>query len=91
VIIALGRNFDPAFAMVLISLARRSGRSDCMVEGQGMRISESWRRFTQAEGGATAIEYSLIAAFVGLAIIAGTRAIGTSLSDIFPRVANNLS
>jgi pilus assembly protein Flp/PilA len=54
-------------------------------------MSRVWRSFIRDSKGATAIEYSLIAAFVGLAIIAGSRAIGTALSDIFPRVANNLS
>jgi pilus assembly protein Flp/PilA len=43
------------------------------------------------ENGATAIEYSLIAAFVGLVIITGVRSIGTNLSSIFPQVSGNLS
>lgn len=44
-------------------------------------------RFTQCflrdESGATAIEYGMIASFIGLAIIAGAQAIGFELQSIF--------
>jgi pilus assembly protein Flp/PilA len=47
--------------------------------------------FLSDESGATALEYALIASFVFLAIIAGVRSVGTSLSTIFPKVTGNLS
>lgn len=40
-------------------------------------------RFAQDESGATAIEYGLIAALIGVAIIAGAQAIGTNLDTLF--------
>ncbi len=43
------------------------------------------------ESGATAIEYGLIAALVGVAIIAGVQALGTGLSATFAKVAGNLT
>ena len=41
------------------------------------------KRFFRNEGGATAIEYALIASFVFLAIVAAIIPIGTSLSNVF--------
>jgi pilus assembly protein Flp/PilA len=46
-------------------------------------------RFAKNESGATAIEYGLIAVLVGVAIIAGASALGSSLSNTFDGVANN--
>lgn len=40
-------------------------------------------RFAQDESGATAIEYGLIAALIGVAIIAGAQAVGTNLNGLF--------
>lgn len=54
-------------------------------------MRQSWQSFVQDVNGATAIEYSLIAALIGLAIIAGSRSIGTSLATIFPKVSSNLA
>jgi pilus assembly protein Flp/PilA len=48
------------------------------------------KRLCADDSGATALEYSLIATFVFLVIIASLRAIGTNLSSVFARVANNL-
>ena len=47
--------------------------------------------FIRDESGATAIEYGLIASLIGVAIIAGVRALGTKLSGTFDQVAGNLS
>ncbi|QGM98719.1 Flp family type IVb pilin [Methylocystis parvus] len=49
------------------------------------------QKFWADESGATAIEYSLLAVFLGLAVIAGARAVGTTLSGIFPKISSNLS
>ena len=43
------------------------------------------------DSGATAIEYGLIAALIGVAIIAGVRALGTKLSGTFAAVSGNLT
>ena len=43
--------------------------------------------FLAAEGGATAIEYALICAFVALVIITGVTSVGLALSDVFNGVA----
>ena len=41
------------------------------------------RHFLNACGGATAVEYGLIAALLGLAIIAGATLIGQSVNNMF--------
>jgi len=51
------------------------------------RLSEFWRR----EDGATAIEYGLIATFIGLAAITAFANAGTRLRGPFNDVANNLT
>lgn len=48
-------------------------------------------RFVKDESGATAIEYGLIASLIGVAIIAGVRALGTGLSATFASVSGNLA
>lgn len=49
-----------------------------------------FQKFARDESGATAIEYGLIAALVGIAIIAGVRALGTSLDNTFSSVSSTL-
>jgi len=48
-------------------------------------------RFKSDEEGATAIEYGLIAALIAVAIIAGVRAVGTTLSGTFDTIDKGLS
>ena len=48
-------------------------------------------RFVKNESGATAIEYGLIAALVGIAIIVGATALGTALNSTFNEVADELN
>jgi pilus assembly protein Flp/PilA len=48
------------------------------------------RRVLRDEGGATAIEYGLIAALIAVAAIAAFRLVGTNLSSIFNTVATDL-
>jgi pilus assembly protein Flp/PilA len=43
------------------------------------------------KGGATAIEYGLIAALIAVAIITGVTAVGTQLSTVFNTVKTDLS
>lgn len=47
-------------------------------------------KFAKCESGATAIEYGLIAALIGVAIIGAVRAVGTEISDTFGRVETGL-
>ena len=49
------------------------------------------RRFLQCESGATAIEYSLIASLIGVAIIVGAAALGTSLNSLFNSVSSSVT
>jgi len=48
-------------------------------------------RFMKDESGATAIEYGLIAAIVGVGIIASLNVLQTGLDGIFSHVGNTLS
>ena len=45
-------------------------------------------RFVRDDGGATAIEYGLIAGLVAIAIIAAMSAFGVSVQNLFGRVQN---
>lgn len=53
-------------------------------------MSKILARFSKDESGATAIEYGLIAALIGVAIIAAVSAVGTDLSELFGRVSTKL-
>jgi len=48
------------------------------------------RRFSSNESGATAIEYGLIASLVGVAIIVGAGALGTSLNNTFKTLSSKM-
>ncbi len=48
-------------------------------------------RFVKDESGATAIEYSLIAALIGVAVISAVKMLGTTLSAKFSNISNNLT
>jgi pilus assembly protein Flp/PilA len=49
------------------------------------------KRFLKNEDGATAIEYGLIAALIGVAIITAVGMVGDSLDEVFTQVATDLS
>ena len=48
------------------------------------------REFLRAEGGATAIEYALIAGCISIAILLGVTGIGTKLNSTFTSVQTGL-
>lgn len=48
------------------------------------------RSFLSDEGGATAIEYGLIAGLIGVVIITAVTSVGTAISGKFNSVANAL-
>jgi pilus assembly protein Flp/PilA len=47
-------------------------------------------RFVKDESGATAIEYALIAAFIGVAITAAVTALGDKIKQKFTDIKDNL-
>ena len=49
------------------------------------------KRFLKNEDGATAIEYGLIAALIGVAIIVAVTAVGTELQNTFTDVSTGLA
>lgn len=51
----------------------------------------SLKRFLKDEGGATAIEYGLIAALVAVVIIGAVTALGTSISGKFTEISTAIS
>jgi pilus assembly protein Flp/PilA len=48
------------------------------------------KRFAQDESGATAIEYSLIAALIGVVIIGGATYLGTTISAKFSSIGDTI-
>ena len=48
------------------------------------------KRFSNDESGATAIEYSLLAAIMGIGIIVAVRALETEVSAVFQTTADTL-
>jgi len=48
-------------------------------------------RYINDESGATAIEYGLIAALIGVAIIVGARQLGTAMNTKFNEVATEVA
>ena len=53
-------------------------------------MSKLFASFAKDESGATAIEYGLIAALVGVAIIGAVTTLGSKLSSTFSNVSNKL-
>jgi len=54
-------------------------------------MKRALRTYWENESGATAIEYGLLAALLGIVIVAGVRTIGTKLSAAFNGIQGNLS
>lgn len=48
------------------------------------------RRFAHCQSGATAIEYSLIAAFIGIVLVAVLQNVGTEVTNTFSDVDTGL-
>lgn len=53
-------------------------------------MTTSFKIFAKDESGATAIEYGLIAALVGVVIISGLTLLGTELDALFTGVAGEV-
>jgi len=54
-------------------------------------MSKFFSRFIRNESGATAVEYGLIAALIGVVIIAGATALGTALNQKFSDIGSTVS
>lgn len=54
-------------------------------------MTKFFSRFARNESGATAVEYGLIAALIGVVIIAGAGALGTALNQKFTDVGTTVS
>jgi len=54
-------------------------------------MTKFFSRFACSESGATAVEYGLIAALIGVVIIAGAGALGTALNQKFTDVGATVS
>jgi pilus assembly protein Flp/PilA len=54
-------------------------------------MSKFFSRFARNESGATAVEYGLIAALIGVVIIAGAGALGTALNDKFTTIGTTVT
>ena len=55
-----------------------------------MLVKTMLTKILKNDGGATAIEYGLIAALIAVAAIAAFQLVGTNLSTIFNTIATNL-
>ena len=54
------------------------------------KLAQASKKFWRDESGVTAIEYGLIAALVGLAIIVGATALGGKLNTLFSNIGETL-
>ncbi|MEI9891607.1 MAG: Flp family type IVb pilin [Caulobacteraceae bacterium] len=54
-------------------------------------MTKFFSRFARNESGATAVEYGLIAALIGVVIIAGAGALGTALNDKFNTIGTTVT
>ena len=54
-------------------------------------MTKFFARFARNESGATAVEYGLIAALIGVVIIAGATALGTALNTKFTNIGSSVT
>jgi pilus assembly protein Flp/PilA len=54
-------------------------------------MTKFFSRFARNESGATAVEYGLIAALIGVVIITGATALGKSLNDKFTSIGSTVA
>lgn len=54
-------------------------------------MMQAINRFLKNNTGATAIEYGLIAALIGTAIIVAVTTVGTNLSSTFTKIGTNVA
>ena len=61
-----------------------------IMENEAENMKALVLKFWNDESGATAIEYCLIAAGIGLAIIAAVNSLGSALSKVFTSISTSL-
>lgn len=72
--------------------AMNRGLAICDLKKLGDAVMKSFfARFAQDESGVTAIEYGLIAALIGVAVIVTAGQVGTDLSALFTKVSAQLT
>jgi pilus assembly protein Flp/PilA len=69
------------------SARRRQGANS---EQQERWMTTMFRRLLDDEGGATAIEYALLAALISVAVIAAMQTVATQLNTVFSEVSTSL-
>ena len=73
-------------------MAHSSDEPSNVLEGRlEPNMKTVFSRFLKDESGATAIEYSLIAALIGVAVISAVKMLGTTLSAKFSGISGNLT
>lgn len=50
----------------------------------------SIKKFINDESGVTAIEYAMIAALIGVAAVAVLKTVGTNVTGVFQKIADNV-
>ena len=58
---------------------------------KGFDFNKWWKKVTDDESGATAIEYGLFAALIAVVIIVAVTNIGTSLNNVFTDISDKLN
>ena len=66
------------------------GQNDLVKYRVGRVVMKLFARFAKCESGATAIEYGLIAALIGVAIIGAVTNVGTGINSTFGNVSAKL-
>ena len=66
------------------------GETSAFPRGDICSMANLYSKLLKDDGGATAIEYGLIAALIAVAAIAAFQLVGTNLSGIFNSVATQL-
>jgi len=54
------------------------------------KLTKVFKRYVQDESGATAIEYGLIAALIGISIIGGASSVGRDTNSLWNGVLNSV-
>lgn len=56
-----------------------------------MGLGKTFHRFLKEDDGATAIEYGLIAALIGVAVISGMKSIGTGNASLWGNINTSMN
>jgi pilus assembly protein Flp/PilA len=85
-------NFDPVRAVMITAPTSQQGAQSAHLRAESEFLTmKLLSKFAKCESGATAIEYGLIAALIGVVIIGTVRLVGTSLVTVFTNINEGLS